>query len=647
VDIQSARSAAGGLAGPASVRSADIEVEWQFDALDLRPVERWLAALPGAEVPGAEVPGAGEAGATLVALAKPGRRLVDRYLDTEDWRIGRAGYVLRTRRHGRVDEATLKNLRPASQTGLRRRIEVTESLAKGCTDVRRTPGAVGTRAAAMAGRKPLREVLEIRTRRRPYSLRVGGSEVAEVALDDTTITVGAGQEPVRLRRVEVEIDPSWMAWLEPVVTDLVASCGLRPATLSKFETGLLALGMAIPGAPDLGPTDAGPTSTLGELAYVSLRRHLGALIAHEPGTRLGEDPEELHDMRVATRRLRATIDFFQSVLPARAAALRSELGWLAQVLGAVRDLDVQLERADGWAADVARRAEPGFGDAVALDAAAIAEIRDALDRNRALARHHLLQALDSTRYSRLLQSARSLVRRGPVGRSPVIRQPAALAVPDLIGDRHRSVARAARRASRTGVPEDFHRLRIRCKRLRYALELTAVLYAGRTSAFTRRLVAIQDHLGSMQDAEVAMDSLRRLALDAPGTLSSPTIFAAGAMAERYRTEAVALCADIPRHLDGLTGSTWRKLRRVIQARRDVVLTELAMTVEAAGVPRLIEVPPDQVPPDHAPPDLAPPEHASPDQVPPEQVPMPMAPLAGLIAGEERVDAHAAPDTSPA
>ena len=65
--------------------------------------------------------------------------------------------------------------------------------------------------------------------------------------------------------------------------------------------------------------------------------------AKEPGTRLGEDPEELHDMRVATRRLRAALSLFEAVLPVRAQVFREELGWLARLLGTVRDLDVQLE----------------------------------------------------------------------------------------------------------------------------------------------------------------------------------------------------------------------------------------------------------------------------------------------------------------
>src|ERR1035441_9680234 len=78
----------------------DVEVEWQFDAVDLRPVERWLADLPGRPIGGLTATQA------LTALAKPVVHQVDRYLDTEDWRIGRAGFVLRTRRKRRRDEAS-------------------------------------------------------------------------------------------------------------------------------------------------------------------------------------------------------------------------------------------------------------------------------------------------------------------------------------------------------------------------------------------------------------------------------------------------------------------------------------------------------------------------------------------------------------
>src|ERR1700679_3862785 len=98
-----------------------IEIEWQFDALDLRPVERWLSGLPMLSLEGDEH-------ATITAVARPPRRLIDSYLDTEDWRMARAGFVLRPRRRGRRDEITLKDTQAAQAGGLRQRLEVTEDL---------------------------------------------------------------------------------------------------------------------------------------------------------------------------------------------------------------------------------------------------------------------------------------------------------------------------------------------------------------------------------------------------------------------------------------------------------------------------------------------------------------------------------------
>jgi CHAD domain-containing protein len=523
------------------------EVEWQFDALDLRPVERWLAALPLAPSPDGLPP--------LTGLAKPGRRLVDRYLDTDDWRIGRAGFVLRVRRRGRRDEVTLKDRGAATEGGLRTRLEVTEPLGPGGVDDLGPDGPVGRRVRAVQGRRDLSVVLEVRTRRRPYSLRVGGQEVAEVALDDTAIAVGDGQRPAQLKRVEVELDPAWVERLAPVVARLQEDCGLRPAVLSKFEAGLLAAGLTVPGPPDLGPADAGPGATLGQLAWAVLRRHLAVLLAREPGTRLGEDIEELHDMRVATRRLRAAFQIFAPVLPVRARPLAEELRWLAGVLGEVRDLDVQLADMSGpeWVA--LGPSGPGPVD----------ELRALLRAERDEARGHLLAALDSDRWEALASGLTTLATAGPSRRSVAARRPAEEAVPDLVGQRHRAATKSLRRARRSGVADDYHRLRIRGKRLRYAMEFTADLYEGRTGGFIRRLARLQDRLGLMQDAEVAADRLALLATTKD--LAPATVFAMGGAAERYRRESEELLATMPRHLAVLRGRHWEEAAGLMARRQ--------------------------------------------------------------------------------
>ena len=519
-----------------------VEIEWQFDALDLRPVERWLATLPALAIETGD-------GGTITALAKPPRRLVDSYRDTDDWRIARtpasscarAAAAVTTRSPSRT--TVLPKAPDCANVS-----EVTEVLPPSGLDGLGDDGPVGRRLRAIVGGRRLREVLQVRTRRRPNALRVGGTDVAEVALDDTMIVVGNGQRPMQLRRVEVEVQPDWLQALEPIVEQLRLTCGLQPARLSKFEAGLLALGEEIPGAPELGPTEVSATSTMGDLAFAVLRRQLAALRAKEPGTRLGEDPEELHDMRVATRRLRAALSLFEGVLPVRAQVFRAELGWLARLLGAVRDLDVQLENLAAMSfsdADLALNPEHGGGDP-------LAELSALLEGEREVARADMLQGLDSVRWDRLAKGLTVMAQQGPARRSLATRVPAAIGLPELVLTRHQKVAKAAKRAKRSGVVTDFHALRIRCKRLRYALEFSSEVYGGRTSRFVRSLTVLQSELGEMQDAEVA--SLQLTALATGDThLPAATIFVMGGVAERHRR-------DVSRYLKRLPGELPRTRR---------------------------------------------------------------------------------------
>jgi triphosphatase len=532
-----------------------VEIEWQFDALDLRPVERWLATLPTLAIETGD-------GGTITALARPPRRLVDSYRDSDDWRIARAGFVVRTRRRGRHDEVTLKDTRPAEGSGLRQRLEVTEVLPPSGLDDLGAEGPVGRRLRAIVGSRRLREVLQVRTRRRPFALRVGGVDVAEVALDDTMIVVGTGQRPMQLRRVEVEVQPDWLEALEPIVEQLRMTCGLQPARLSKFEAGLLALGEEIPGTPDLGPTEVSATSTMGDVAFAVLRRQLIVLRAKEPGTRLGEDPEELHDMRVATRRLRAALSLFEGVLPVRAQVFRQELGWLARLLGAVRDLDVQLENL----AAMPRRALDGVLGPTPGGRDPLRELAALLEHEREVARADMLGGLDSVRWDRLAKGLTAMAQQGPARRSLANRVPAAIGLPELVLTRHQKVAKAARRAKRSGIVTDFHALRIRCKRLRYALEFSSDVYDGRTSRFVRELTVLQGELGEMQDAEVAALQLAALATG-DVHLPAATIFVMGGVAERHRREVNRFLKRLPAELPRTSGRPWRELRELMERRR--------------------------------------------------------------------------------
>src|SRR6266545_393421 len=162
---------------PAAVR--DSELEWQFDAQDLRPVRRWIDA-------------AAAAGDDAVTIG-PGKTVsqVDTYLDTPDRRLERAGYSVRVRRSRQLPaEATMKSLASdgGGMVGLRIRRELAEQVeGDDATAVARAPGPVGERVRALVASKKVAPLFDVQTRRRTFALATDGVRRGELALDDTAI----------------------------------------------------------------------------------------------------------------------------------------------------------------------------------------------------------------------------------------------------------------------------------------------------------------------------------------------------------------------------------------------------------------------------------------------------------------------------
>jgi CHAD domain-containing protein len=518
------------------------EIEWQLDAVDLRPVERWLRSRPAETQPRVEPGSVGE------------HR--DTYFDSADWRLHLAGWTLRSREQDGRTEATLKSM-GSGEDGRRDRREFTATVDGDSMDtLRRAHGPVGDRLRALIGSRPLQPMFEIRTRRRTFPLSVNGSVVAELALDDTAIPMG-DERPATIQRVEVEVtgdDPRDAAGA--FVDELRGACALRPATTSKFEAGLLASGLAPPGPPDLGPTEVTGSASVGELAFAAMRTHFTAFLEHEPGTRLGDDPEEVHDMRVATRRLRAAMSTFRDALPVRVQALRRELKWIADALGNVRDLDVQIEQVGEWARELPEE-----------ERGALAPITAVLERRRVARRKEMLRALDSRRCARLVASTTGLLQRGPLRRSAASRAPAAIAGPDLVRWRRGKMKKAGAALNPDSPAEDLHRLRIRGKRLRYTLEFLTPVYPKDAPRLAKRLSKMQDVLGLHQDARVAAGFIAGLLEEHAQRLQVQTVFVLGRVAEQYRHVERKQRSRLPKVYGRLTGKAWKDLRSTMDKTR--------------------------------------------------------------------------------
>lgn len=517
-----------------------IEVEWQFSAPDVQPVLQWLesAAVPG----------------FTVAPGKT-KQLDDTYYDTDDWRVHRAGFTCRTRQKSDGIELTLKSM-ASSVDAMRSRRELTEQLPD---DIAGSPAAAegqcGDILRLAAGRHPLRPIFNLRTDRRTFALADESGVIGEIAVDETTIPVDESA-PVHLSRVEVEVDALAVGRARRFVDVLVAASNLDPAGTSKFEAALHATGQAVvlPNS-DLGPIAVTAQMSAGQVGYAIMRKQFHAMLANEAGTRLGDDIEALHDMRVATRRLRAAMSAFAPFLAPRIQPFRDQLGWIAAALGEVRDLDVQIERMDEW------RAGFPVPQAQALDA-----VEALLVARRQVARRHMLAVLDSRRYESVVQRFAATLRRGVVHSFQPGHQSILAVAPDLVERRYRKVIKVGDAIRKSSPASDYHLLRKDAKKLRYALEFVGPIYGKQALDFSERVTALQDVLGLHQDADVAAQTLHDMAVANVRKLGVPSLLAMGAVADRYRRHAEELRGQFPSVYRPIAGDEWRKLQKHMDSR---------------------------------------------------------------------------------
>jgi len=243
-----------------------------------------------------------------------------------------------------------------------------------------------------------------------------------------------------------------------------------------------------------------------------LRFHLARLIAREAGTRSGEDPEELHAMRVATRRMRAAWRVFgDGFRPQGTRRYRTRLRDVAAKLGAVRDIDVLVLALEAYRAPLP-----------AAERAALQPLVDDWLAEREAARAVMVRELDSNGYRRFVEDYRAFVLTPGAG-ALVVSPTEPHHVRDTAGSRiwhaYEGVLAYGPVLRWADVPT-LHQLRIAGKWLRYTLEFVAEAMGPDAKALIERVVAMQDHLGLMNDAEVAAMKARALLVARSGTLTA-------------------------------------------------------------------------------------------------------------------------------
>ncbi len=348
-----------------------------------------LGAWPGFQLPDLDevVPGA------RVELLAP-LRLAATYYDTPDLRLARWGATVRHRVSAPATDEPAWTLKlPASPLpGALSRREIgfagTET---------RVPSELLSLVRGLSRGAALVAVARLRTDRRRWELRdAAGRRLVEIDDDEVSVLVsGAGGRgrhlAARFRELEIELADGEPAVLDAVTARLRAAGAGAPDPTPKV---VRALGPRAVDPPDVVVPSVGRRSTAGDVVRACVAASAVKLIRHDPGVRMGGDPEDVHQARVATRRLRSDLRTFGPLLDAAwARPLSSELGWIAGLLGAVRDADVLLERLQAQSELLPK-----------VDAVAAEDLLRGLERQQADATVALHRAMSSARYTALLDT---------------------------------------------------------------------------------------------------------------------------------------------------------------------------------------------------------------------------------------------------
>jgi CHAD domain-containing protein len=263
-------------------------------------------------------------------------------------------------------------------------------------------------------------------------------------------------------------------------------------------------------APPEPPTPPvlSPDEPMAEVGRKLLYFHFQRMLYNEPGTREGEDAEALHDMRVATRRMRAAVQLIQPYFdPAALKPFNKELRRVARALGAVRDLDVLI----GKARDFEARTLDATGEdqGVARTSGPLAPLLAAWDAQREDARRDLVDCLDSDKYRKFkprfeafltTAGAGALTQAAADATAPAAYQARHVVAGVLFGRFER--VRAFEPLLPAAPLPTYHALRIECKRLRYAMEFFRDMLGPQAQRLIKLVTAMQDVLGDLHDSVV-------------------------------------------------------------------------------------------------------------------------------------------------
>jgi inorganic triphosphatase YgiF len=468
------------------------------------------------------------------------------YFDTAKQTLRKHGLSLRLRRRDGRFAQTVKKRRGRS-VGLFERDEWECPVENGQPDL---AAARDSALAPLIGKKlrrRLRPVFETRVERTTYPLRHGGSDIA-LTVNRGKVKAAGRSSP--LCEIELELKSGEADELFALARALDRALPVRLASKSKAAHGYDLLA-----ASDAAPVKAEPIALTRQVDWAAAfqivaRACLYQVAANEAALRKG-DAEAVHQMRIGLRRLRAAMSLFKDIVAGpQTEAVKAELKWLTGELGPARELEVfvkrvvrDAERAKAPSRQSTKRSGLGF---VAKD----------IRKRRAQACRRAQSAVASPRFRRLLLEAAAWIEAGDWKRDAddLKRALRARTVPGAAADelaRRRKKIREQGKKLATLDARHRHKLRIKAKKLRYATEFFAGVFAGkkqsrRRSKFVARLKAMQDALGDLTDIAVHDRLAAREMASAGRRGGLKTAFAAGHLSGRERARFAGVMRDAER-----------------------------------------------------------------------------------------------------
>jgi inorganic triphosphatase YgiF len=471
--------------------------------------------------------------------------LVSVYFDTDKLKLRNKGLSLRVRRIGRRHVQTIKQENGES-AALFTRNEWEHQISGRQPDLDVAKDAALGPVFSKNVRRGLKPIFETRVRRTVYPIQSGDSEI-ELTLDKGKVEAGRQSSP--LCELELELKRGESAELFKLARMLAEEVPVQLAVKSKAERGYALIAGEAPEAVKAAPVALTPHCNR-QVAFQAIARAcLRQLVANQPATLRG-DPEGLHQMRVALRRLRAAISLFADMLlGAQTEEMKTQFKWITQELGPARELDVFIRRV---VKPVTHGKPNGAGVAVLA--------RD-LQQRREEAFARACAAVESARFRRLVLDAACWIEAGDWTRNPddltrlLREQPIVGAAADELRRRWKKILKAGAQL-RELDPERRHKMRLQAKKLRYASEFFAGAFlrkkaARRRNGFVAGLEKLQDALGDLNDIAVHAGLTERI-VDARDASGKPRegrakkAFAAGRLSGHEEARIASVLKDAQR-----------------------------------------------------------------------------------------------------